>query len=67
MTKRIDVTVDNCILCKTTDTYVYTGEDADGTIFTNSICINCEERAEAMMTQPERLQTLCRWSFGDKR
>jgi len=67
MTKRVDLTVDNCTLCHATNTFVYTGDDAEGYIFTNTVCIDCEEKAEAMMSQPERLQTLCRWTMNDKR
>lgn len=67
MTKRVDLTVDKCLMCKRTDVFLYAGEDADGSVFSNNACIDCEERVEAMMTQPERLQTLCRWTLNDKR
>lgn len=66
MNKGIDLTIDKCIMCKVTDTFIYAGQDATGLIFNNDVCIDCEERAEALMTQPERIQTLYRWTTGDK-
>lgn len=67
MIKRVDMTVDKCLMCKTTEVYLYAGQDAYGDVFKNDVCIDCEEKAEALMTQPERLQTLCRWTFEDRR
>jgi hypothetical protein len=67
MTKRVDVTLDNCRVCGLRDTFVYTGDDASGDIFSFEVCDRCEQEAYDRMNAKERVDSLMRWTFNDKR
>jgi hypothetical protein len=65
--RKVDLTVDRCRVCGLRDAYIYTGEDASGDVFTFDICETCEQGAHKLMTDSERLESLYRWTFGDRR
>ena len=67
MTKRIDMTLDNCRVCGFKETYLYTGNDANGDVFSFDVCDVCEQKAYSIMDSKERIDSLMRWTFGDKR
>ncbi len=61
--KHVDMSIDKCIMCHTTNTYMCADESADGSIYKFNLCIRCEEDADSRMTRAERIQTLCRWTM----
>lgn len=63
----IDMTIDRCKVCGLKNTYLYQGSDASGDVFTFDVCDDCEQKAMNIMTERERVESLGRWTFGDKR
>lgn len=63
----IDMSISDCKHCGTHTNYINQDKDTKGDIFRFDLCIYCEDKIFSMMNTQERLQTLCRWTFGDRR
>ena len=63
----IDMSIDKCRICGIKTSYVYTGNDAQGDIFEFDLCIDCEDYINQLITKSERMASLTRWTWDDKR
>lgn len=63
----IDMTIDHCRVCGYKESYIYRGADAQGDVFKFDVCDICEQKAMNMMTERERVESLYRWTWEDKR
>lgn len=63
----IDMSISDCKRCGAHTNYIHSGVDATGYVFKFDLCVYCEDEVFMMLTEQERLQSLCRWTMEDKR
>jgi hypothetical protein len=63
----IDMSISDCKGCGAHTNYVHTSDDATGQVFKFDLCVYCEDEVFSLMSEQERLQSLCRITFEDRR